>query len=113
MLDAKESLISPRLARELMAKLALKFGPWEDLDLWAEMHPSQIIEWENCGIRVSVIDPVRFDEKGMLHRKFMGLPLESNPHLSPSVVLIRKNREIVAEIGRLALHKWDVEEVNG
>ena len=114
MLDAREAIISPALARQMMAQLDLKFGPFcEDLDLWVEMHPSQIVEWENCGIQVSFIAPTHFNEGGNLHRTFMGLPLESNHHLSPNVVLIRKNREIVAEIGRLALTQWDREAVNG
>ncbi len=108
MLDAKGQVISPSLARQMMAQIALKFGPYVDhLDLWAEMHPSQIAEWEKCGIQVQDIDV-----KWVPHKTFLTFPLESNAHLSPTVVLIRKNHEIVAEIARLGITKWDMEEVN-
>ena len=113
MLDGKESLISRVLGRQMMALLRGKFGPDLDgLDLWAEMHPSQVAEWENCGISIQLVDSFRFDERGCPWRTFMGLPLVSNVHLSPQVVLIRKGREIVAGIGRLALTKWSTEEAN-
>ena len=114
MLDANGAVISPSLARQLRAQIALKFGDFiEDLDFWAEMHPTQIIEWENCAIPVTCTTaPPDFSSAWVPSKTFMGFPLELNCHLSPTVVLIRKNREIVAEIGRLGLTRWDTEEVH-
>ena len=110
MLDAKGSVINPSIARHMMAQLRLKFGDdLEDMGFWAEMHPSQIIEWENCGIPVQYIG---FEPNYEFQKTFMRLPLESNAHLSPTVILIRKNRDIVAEIARLGSTSWKTEEVN-
>src|SRR5580692_968278 len=104
MLDAKGSVITPALARQMRRQIDLKFGDVDNLDFWAEMHPSQISEWENCGIAVQMnMIPPDVDVRWVPHKTFMGFPLESNAHLSPTVILIRKRREIVAEIGRLGV----------
>jgi hypothetical protein len=114
-LDAHETIVSPALARHLLAQLSVTFSP-EDvrgLDFWAEMHPWQRIEWENCAISVQRISgPENQDGMGIPRKTFAGLPLEENIYLSPLVILIRKNHEIVAEIVNLGLPKWDREVVN-
>ena len=112
MLDATGAIISPPLARQMIANIATKFGDIENLDFWAEMHPSQAVEWENCGIVVQFLDRTKNPATAPHARSFMGFPLEINAHLSPTVILIRQNHDIVAEIGRLGLTKWDMEEVN-
>ncbi len=113
MLDAKGSIITPAIARQMMAQIALKFGLFIDnLDLWAEMHPSQASEWENCAIQVQYVGKIDMAKStGMPQRTFLGIPLELNVHLSPTVVLIRKRREIVAEIGRLGLTNFGAEMI--
>ena len=114
MLDAKGEIISPPLARQFMAQIVLKFGPfWDELDFWIEMHPSQNVQWECCGIEVQKISPPEnFDYAKMPPRTFAGLPLQLNAHLSPTVILLRKDREVVGEIGRLGLTNPFEEVVN-
>jgi hypothetical protein len=116
MVDAHGTIVSPALVRHFLAQLSLKFWPediCEGLDFWAEMHPAQRMEYENRAIFVQQISgPENWDGMGIPRKTFAGLPLEENVHLSPSVILIRKNHEIVAEIVRLGLTKWDAEVVN-
>ncbi len=108
MVDAKGATITRAIANQLRAQINLKYGDYlDDRDFWAEMHPSQITEWENCGVWVEPIS--HWDGNSLPPKSFMGFPLESNPHLSPDVVLIRKYREIVAEIGRLGHTNWNME----
>jgi hypothetical protein len=108
MLDANGSPISSSLARQMRAQIAMKFGDYLD-DFWAEMHPSQIIEWENSG---ETVHKMGFSPTFEYQKMFLDFPLVSNVHLSPTVVLIRKNLEIVAEIGRLGMTNWNLEEVD-
>jgi hypothetical protein len=111
--DANGSVITPEIARQMMAQLTLKFGEVDDHEFWAEMHPSQAVEWEARGTLAQIIGPVNLEAKPQpFRRTFAGLPLEINEHLDPSVVLIRKNREIVAEIARLGLTNWHMEDAH-
>lgn len=110
--DANGFHITPAMARQMMAKIALKFGDVDGLDFWAEMHPAQAAEWDQCAIPVQYINARNIDETELPKRTFMGFPLEVNVHLPTSLVLIRKNREVVAEIGNIGLTNWDVEAAN-
>jgi len=100
-IDARNALLTPPLARILAAKVELDFE-FDEADLWAEMHPDQSDSWENCALPVQKIgggdDDFRFSR-----RTFLGWPLELNPHLDNSVIQIRKDREVVAEIVNLGL----------
>ena len=103
MLDAKGEDISPQLVRVFTAKIFLHFGPnHSHLPLWFEMHPDQYAEWEMCAIPVQTISGGNFTSR---NRTLGGLPLELNAHLSPNVVLLRQDREIIGEIARLGWPK--------
>jgi hypothetical protein len=106
MLDAKGAIVTPPLARQICAQIALKFGYIDGLDIWAEMHPSQYAEWENCAVMVQRIDVKEPDANWMPRRTFASFPVEFNAQLSPSVILLRKNHEVIAEIARLGLTEW-------
>ena len=113
MLDARGSIITPAIGRQMMAKLAQEFDYLDSRYFWAEMHPSQACEWHQCGSMVQSIAPREVGRITMLPEcTFLGLPLELNVHLSTSVILIRNNREIVAEIARLGLTNWHAEETH-
>jgi hypothetical protein len=113
MLDANGVAISPAMARRFYAQIALKFDLDDDPAFWSEMHPSQAAEWEMCGIPVQRFGPRADDPSFIPPKTFMNLPLELNPHLSPSVVLIRRYREIVGEIARLGMAGQNMEAIHG
>ena len=113
-LDAKNEVVSPALARRLMNEMQIQLGAEPFMpDLWAEMHPLQGCEWEKCGVFVQLIRSVAESNGFFIPKTFMGLPLEFNAYLSPTVILIRNGHYIVAKIVRLGLTNSEQEQQNG
>ena len=110
-LNCKGSMLTPVVVRYLLASLTLAYGEiGKDEGYWAEMHPRVAYEWEANGFPVQhiQIDGNELPSPWIPERTFAGLPLEPNVWMDKTVVIIRKNRQIVGSIIEIGI----LEEVN-